>query len=80
MRDVSKQKRLGQKMNPALAVFSKKKQSLHFVLQAAVPTLKVAVNTVPWYEFYLRIACFFGCSGSQKTLISCLRAEFIFFI
>ena len=39
-------------------------------------TLKALVNTV---GVYLRVACFFGCSGSQKTRISCVRAGFVFF-
>ena len=40
------------------------------------PCLKAAVNTV----WILSKSCmFFGCFGSQKTLISCLRAGFVFF-
>ena len=34
---------------------------------------------MPGTKFYLRVGCFWGCSGSQKTSNSCLRARFVVF-
>ena len=56
-----------------------KSSTARFSHENLVEKFKIFVQDFVPIRTALRVACFFGCSVSQKTLISCLRVGFVFF-